>query len=43
MPINGNGSLGRQDGLAALTRQIGELNTKVSALAQEVATLRGAK
>ncbi|MGW0754699.1 M4 family metallopeptidase [Streptomyces sp. NPDC002587] len=43
LPVNGNGGLGRQDGLAALSRQIGELNTKVTGLAKEVATLKGAE
>ncbi|WP_328619062.1 M4 family metallopeptidase [Streptomyces sp. NBC_00354] len=43
LPVNGNGGLGRQDGLAALTRQIGELSAKVSGLAKEMAALKGAK
>ncbi|AZS76805.1 peptidase M4 [Streptomyces lydicus] len=38
--VNGNGGVGRQDGLAALTRQIGELSAKVTGLAKDVAGLK---
>ncbi|GGS83808.1 MULTISPECIES: M4 family metallopeptidase [Streptomyces] len=34
---------GRQDGLAALTRQVGELNATVKALARDVAALKAAR
>ncbi|WP_406347035.1 M4 family metallopeptidase [Streptomyces sp. NBC_00648] len=40
---NRNGGTGRQDGLAALTKQIGILTTQVTALAKDVATLKGKK
>lgn len=38
-----NGGLGRQDGLAALTRQIGALSAKVTALAKDVDALKATK
>lgn len=40
---NGSGGLGRQDGLAALSRQIGELSAKVTALAKDVNALKATK
>ncbi|MFC0844044.1 M4 family metallopeptidase [Streptomyces noboritoensis] len=40
---NRNGSTGRQDGLTALTKQIGILTTQVTSLAKDVATLKGKK
>ncbi|MEW1635221.1 M4 family metallopeptidase [Streptomyces sp. NPDC093801] len=36
------GGAGRDDGLAALSRQIGELNTKVTGLARDMSGLKGA-
>lgn len=41
--VNGNGGAGKHDGLAALTRQIGELSAKMTGLAKDVAALKGAK
>lgn len=41
--VNGNGGTGREDGLAALTRQIGALNDKVTGLAKEMAALKGTR
>ncbi|MGW7100064.1 M4 family metallopeptidase [Streptomyces sp. NPDC054838] len=41
LAANGNGSMSRQDGLAALTRQVGELSAKMTRLAKDVAALRG--
>ncbi|MFB6692024.1 M4 family metallopeptidase [Streptomyces virginiae] len=41
--FNGNGGASREDGLAALTRQIGTLNDKVTGLTKEVTTLKGAR
>ncbi|GEK03895.1 M4 family metallopeptidase [Streptomyces sp. ATE26] len=41
--VNGNGGTGRKDGLAALTRQIGALNDKVTGLAKEMAALKGTR
>ncbi|MEU3406402.1 M4 family metallopeptidase [Streptomyces sp. NPDC006670] len=38
--VNGNGRVGREDGIAALSRQLGELNAKVAALAKDLATIR---
>lgn len=38
-----NGNLGRQDGLAALTKQIGALSAKVTALAKDVNALKTTK
>ncbi|MFJ3518482.1 MULTISPECIES: M4 family metallopeptidase [unclassified Streptomyces] len=38
---NGHGGAGRQDDLAALTRQIGELNAKMTRLAKDVNALTG--
>ncbi len=38
-----NGGVGRQDGLAALTRQVGELSAKVTGLAKDVAALKGTR
>ncbi|MFE5805770.1 M4 family metallopeptidase [Streptomyces sp. NPDC056491] len=38
---NGHGGAGRQDDLAALTRQIGELNAKMTRLAKDVKALTG--
>lgn len=40
---NGNGGLGRQDGLTALSRQLGELSTKVTALTKEMNALKATK
>ncbi|MEU4125380.1 M4 family metallopeptidase [Streptomyces virginiae] len=40
--FNGHGGAGREDGMAALTRQIGALSDKVTGLAKEVAQLKGA-
>ncbi|MFD8984169.1 M4 family metallopeptidase [Streptomyces sp. NPDC059564] len=40
LAVNGNGGVGRQDGLAALTRQVGELNAKVTGLAKDMAALK---
>ncbi|MFJ3310941.1 M4 family metallopeptidase [Streptomyces sp. NPDC086549] len=40
---DGNGGVGRQDGLAALTREIGALSAKVTGLAKDVAALKGAR
>jgi Zn-dependent metalloprotease len=40
--VNGNGA-GREDGLAAIARQIGALNDKVTGLAKDVAALKGTK
>ncbi|MBT2468399.1 M4 family metallopeptidase [Streptomyces sp. ISL-66] len=40
LATNGNGGRGRQDGLAALTRQIGELSAKVAKLAKDVSALK---
>ncbi|MFI2765298.1 M4 family metallopeptidase [Streptomyces echinatus] len=40
---NGNGGAGREDGLAALARQIGTLNDKVTQLAKDVAELKGTR
>lgn len=40
---NENGRLGRQDGLAALTRQVGALSAKVTALAKDVNALKATK
>ncbi|MEU7067835.1 M4 family metallopeptidase [Streptomyces sp. NPDC053429] len=37
---NGSGGAGRQDGLAALTTQVGELGAKMTALAKDVAALK---
>ncbi|KJY32604.1 peptidase M4 [Streptomyces katrae] len=39
--VSGNGAVGREDGLAALSRQLGELNAKVSGLARDIAALKG--
>ncbi|MFJ8163650.1 M4 family metallopeptidase [Streptomyces sp. NPDC096136] len=39
--VNGNGRAGREDGMVALTRQIGDLSTKVTGLAKDLATLKG--
>ncbi|MGW5328035.1 M4 family metallopeptidase [Streptomyces sp. NPDC004014] len=41
--VNGNGGTAREDGLAALTRQIGALNDKVTGLAKEMAALKGTR
>ncbi|MGV9404402.1 M4 family metallopeptidase [Streptomyces sp. NPDC003667] len=41
--VNGNGGTVREDGLAALTRQIGALNDKVTGLAKEMAALKGTR
>ncbi|MCX5127084.1 M4 family metallopeptidase [Streptomyces sp. NBC_00347] len=41
--VDGNGGLGRQDGLAALHKQIGELSAKVSALAKEMNALKATR
>ncbi|MFF9131273.1 MULTISPECIES: M4 family metallopeptidase [unclassified Streptomyces] len=44
--VNGNGNsngAGREDGLAAIARQIGALNDKVTGLAKDVAALKGTK
>ncbi|MET9960004.1 M4 family metallopeptidase [Streptomyces sp. NPDC006326] len=41
--VDGNGGVGRQDGLAGLTRQVADLSAKVTALAKDVAALKGAK
>ncbi|WP_353051201.1 M4 family metallopeptidase [Streptomyces sp. Caat 7-52] len=43
LAADGSGGAGREDGLAALTRQIGALNDKVTALAKNVAALKGAR
>ncbi|MEU2389478.1 M4 family metallopeptidase [Streptomyces sp. NPDC007369] len=40
---NGHAGAGRQDGLAALSRQFGELNATVRGLAKDVAALKAAK
>ncbi|MEU8434950.1 M4 family metallopeptidase [Streptomyces sp. NPDC029216] len=39
--VNGNGRAGREDGIAALSRQLGELNAKVTGLAKDLAVLKG--
>ncbi|MCX5380716.1 M4 family metallopeptidase [Streptomyces sp. NBC_00091] len=41
--VDGNGGAGRQDGLAALTRQLSELTARMTGLAKDVAALKGAK
>ncbi|WP_406010874.1 M4 family metallopeptidase [Streptomyces sp. NBC_00637] len=41
--VNGNGGARREDAAAALNRQIGTLNDKVTGLAQEVAALKGTR
>ncbi|WP_442807214.1 hypothetical protein [Streptomyces sp. NBC_01294] len=40
LAANGNGGAGRQDGLAALTRQVGELNARMAGMAKDMAALR---
>ncbi|MFD7630374.1 M4 family metallopeptidase [Streptomyces sp. NPDC059851] len=41
--FNGHSGVGREDGTAALARQIGALSDKVTGLAKEVAKLKGAR
>ncbi|MFE4258792.1 M4 family metallopeptidase [Streptomyces sp. NPDC056883] len=41
--VNGNGGFGRQDGLAALNKHIGELSAKVAALAKEMNALKATR
>lgn len=43
LAANGNGGAGRQDDLAVLTRQIGELSTKMTKLAKDVNALKAAR
>ncbi|MEJ8641424.1 hypothetical protein WKI68_07895 [Streptomyces sp. MS1.HAVA.3] len=43
LAANGNGGVGRQDGLAALTRQVGELNAKMAGMAKDLAALKGTR
>ncbi|MFF2195775.1 M4 family metallopeptidase [Streptomyces sp. NPDC058157] len=38
--VNGNGRVPHEDGIAALSRQLGELNAKVTALAKDLSTLK---
>ncbi|WP_405443704.1 M4 family metallopeptidase [Streptomyces avidinii] len=41
--VNGNGGVGREDGLAALSKQIRELSAQVRGLTEEVTALKGKK
>ncbi|MEU8843307.1 M4 family metallopeptidase [Streptomyces roseus] len=41
LAAGGNGGVSRQDGVAALTRQVGELSAKMTRLAKDVAALKG--
>ncbi|WP_371614354.1 M4 family metallopeptidase [Streptomyces sp. NBC_00454] len=43
LAANENGGVGRQDGLAALTRQIGELSAKMTALTKDVKALKATR
>ncbi|MEU6759477.1 M4 family metallopeptidase [Streptomyces sp. NPDC046685] len=43
LAAEGNGGVGRQDGLAALSRHVSELGAKVAGLAKDVAALKAAR
>ncbi|CAM5652295.1 M4 family metallopeptidase [Streptomyces avidinii] len=43
LAVNGGGGAGREDGLAALSKQIGALSAQVRELTEEVTALRGKK
>ncbi|MDX3536498.1 M4 family metallopeptidase [Streptomyces sp. MB09-01] len=43
LAVTGDGGVGREDGLAALSKQIGALSAQVMALSEEVTALKGKK